>query len=178
MASSSCSLVSIHPPLTPAKIPTSTILILQNAGLILNRPPPPPSFSTLSSKPISVKPFLSALRASHSQKYVYHDPIPKFAEAETQKFKAELFNKLSKDRDKFGDDLDSVIDVCVKIFNDFLHNEYGGPGTLLVEPFTDMFVALKEKKLPGAPVAARASLLWAQNHLDHDWEVWNSNSPK
>nr|KJB61179.1 hypothetical protein B456_009G344500 [Gossypium raimondii] len=145
MASSSCSLVSIHPPSTPAKIPTSTILILRNAGLILNPPPPPPSFSTLSSKPISVKPFLSALRASHSQKYVYHDPIPKFAEA---------------------------------IFNDFLHNEYGGPGTLLVEPFTDMFVALKEKKLPGAPVAARASLLWAQNHLDHDWEVWNSNSPK
>nr|KJB61181.1 hypothetical protein B456_009G344500 [Gossypium raimondii] len=175
MASSSCSLVSIHPPSTPAKIPTSTILILRNAGLILNPPPPPPSFSTLSSKPISVKPFLSALRASHSQKYVYHDPIPKFAEA---KFKAELFNKLSKDKDKFGDDLDSVIDVCVKIFNDFLHNEYGGPGTLLVEPFTDMFVALKEKKLPGAPVAARASLLWAQNHLDHDWEVWNSNSPK
>lgn len=65
-----------------------------------------------------------------------------------------------------------------QIFNDFLHNEFGGPGTLLVEPFTDMFVALKEKKLPGAPVAARASLLWAQKHLDHDWEVWNSNSPK
>lgn len=80
MASSSCSLVSIHPPLTPAKTPTSIILVLRNAALILN-PPSPLSFSTLSSKPISVKPFLSALRASHFQKYVYPDPIPKFAEA-------------------------------------------------------------------------------------------------
>ncbi|RVX10594.1 Protein plastid redox insensitive 2, chloroplastic [Vitis vinifera] len=60
-----------------------------------------------------------------------------------------------------------------QIFSEFLHKEYGGPGTLLVEPFTDMLVALKEKKLPGAPLAARASLLWAQNYVDQDWEVWN-----
>jgi hypothetical protein len=59
-----------------------------------------------------------------------------------------------------------------------LLKEYGGPGTLLVDPFTDMLVALKEKELPGAPLAARASLLWAQNYLDQDWDVWNSNSPK
>ncbi|KAE8733157.1 putative cyclin d [Hibiscus syriacus] len=64
------------------------------------------------------------------------------------------------------------------VFNNFLHNEYGGPGTLLVEPFMDMFVALKEKQLPGAPVAARASLLWAQIYVDHDWRFWHSNSPK
>lgn len=64
--------------------------------------------------------------------------------------------------------------VGKQIFGEFLHNEYGGPGTLLVEPFTDMFVALNKKKLPGAPLAARASLLWAQNCVDEDWEVWNS----
>lgn len=61
-----------------------------------------------------------------------------------------------------------------QIFNEFLHNEYGGPGTLLVEPFTDMMVALKERKLSGAASAARASLLWAQNYVDQDWETWNS----
>jgi len=55
-----------------------------------------------------------------------------------------------------------------------LHKEYGGPGTLLVEPFTDMMVALKKKKLPGAALAARASLLWAQQYVDEDWDVWNS----
>ncbi|KAE8701490.1 Serine/threonine-protein kinase TAO3 [Hibiscus syriacus] len=176
MAPSSCSLVYNPPPFTSDKTSTTTILTLRNAGLNLHQPHPL-SCSILSSKLISVKPSLIPVRASHPQRYVYPNPIPEFAEAETRKFKNELFKKLSKDRDKFGDDLDAVIDVCVEVFNNFLHNEYGGPGTLLVEPFTDMFVALKEKQLPGAPVAARASLLWAQNHVDHDWEVWHSNSP-
>ncbi|XVE85014.1 hypothetical protein DITRI_Ditri17bG0058500 [Diplodiscus trichospermus] len=181
MASSS-TWVSNQAPLTPAKIPTSTsLLILRTAGHFLHSPPHPSlplSFPILSSTAISLKPFLSPLRASPSQEYVYPGPIPEFAEAETQKFKSELFKKLSKDKDTFGDDIDAVIEVCVEVFNNFLHNEYGGPGTLLVEPFTDMFVALKEKKLPGAPAAARASLLWAQNYVDHDWEVWTSSSPK
>lgn len=61
-----------------------------------------------------------------------------------------------------------------QILSVFLHSEYGGPGTLLVEPFTDMLLALKERKLPGASVAAREALLWAQNYLDRDWEIWNS----
>ncbi|KAE8692351.1 Serine/threonine-protein kinase TAO3 [Hibiscus syriacus] len=184
MAPSSCSLVCNQPPFTSAKTPTATILTLRNAGLNLHPPHPPLhpsfalSFSILSSEPLSVKASLIPLRSSHPQRYVYPDPVPEFAEAETRKFKSELFKKLYKDRDKFGDELDAVIDVCVEVFNNFLHNEYGGPGTLLVEPFTDMFVALKEKQLPGAPLAARASLLWAQNHVDHDWEVWHSNSPR
>ncbi|XP_057419831.1 protein PLASTID REDOX INSENSITIVE 2, chloroplastic-like [Lotus japonicus] len=108
------------------------------------------------------------------KKHVYPDPSPEFAESETQKFRIELFQKLSQDEDEFGDHLHAVIDVCAQIFNEFLQKEYGGPGTLLVEPFTDMLVALKKKKLPGAPLAARASLLWAQNYVDHDWEVRNS----
>ena len=61
-----------------------------------------------------------------------------------------------------------------QIFSEYLHVEYGGPGTLLVEPFTNMFIALNERKLPGAPLAARTSLLWAQNYLDHDWNIWIS----
>lgn len=64
-----------------------------------------------------------------------------------------------------------------QIFSNFLHKEYGGPGTLLVEPFTDMMVALKKRNLPGAPFAARASLLWAQNYVDQDWKIWISKPP-
>ncbi|CAL5197018.1 unnamed protein product [Lathyrus oleraceus] len=115
-------------------------------------------------------------RVGHSltQQHVYPDPIPEFAEYETRKFKVELLQKLSEDVDEFGDELDAVVEVCAQIFSKFLHKEYGGPGTLLVTPFTDMLVALKKKKLPGAPQAARASLLWAQNYVDEDWKVWNS----
>ncbi|XP_022725907.1 protein PLASTID REDOX INSENSITIVE 2-like [Durio zibethinus] len=180
MASSSW--VSNQAPLTPAKTPTfATLLIRRTACLIPHphlHPTLPLSFSIPSPKPISVKPFLHPLRASPPQKYVYPDPIPEFAEAETLKFKSELFKKLSKDKHTFGGDLDACIEVCGEVFNNFLHDEYGGPGTLLVEPFTEIFVALKEKNLPGAPMAARASLLWAQNYVDHDWKVWNSNSTK
>ncbi|XP_057950007.1 protein PLASTID REDOX INSENSITIVE 2, chloroplastic-like [Malania oleifera] len=133
-----------------------------------------PSLASSSAKPTS--PFL--LRATTPQKkYLYPDPIPEFAESETKKFRDELLKKLSKDDETFGDDLDVVVNVCTQIFSDFLHKEYGGPGTLLVEPFTNMLVVLKEKQLPGAPLAARAALLWAQNYVDQHWEAWNSKSP-
>ncbi|XP_038891536.1 protein PLASTID REDOX INSENSITIVE 2, chloroplastic-like [Benincasa hispida] len=137
-----------------------------------------PIFSTF---PSFVKPFVNYTLTSSfiyratpiPASYVYPEPIPEFAEVETQKFKEQLSKKLAKDRETFGNDLDSVVDVCSKIFGEYLHVEYGGPGTLLVEPFTNMFIALNERKLPGAALAARTSLLWAQNHLDHDWNIWN-----
>lgn len=126
------------------------------------------------------------MRASwQPPKYVYPDPIPEFAQAETEKFRGELRKRLMKSRDAFsssggggGSDIDTVVNICAEIFSEFLHKEYGGPGTLLVEPFTDMLLALKEKKLPGAPVAARAALLWAQNYVDKDWETWTSQQSK
>ncbi|KAK3015557.1 hypothetical protein RJ639_007730 [Escallonia herrerae] len=158
----------------PAKRRTSNSAILSPSRTILRtscailRPPP-----SVASKAASF-----SLRATTPQKYVYPDPIPEFAAAETLKFRAELPRKLSREKDTFGNDLDAVIDVCSEIFSDFLNKEYGGPGTLLVEPFTDMMIALKEKNLPGAPLAARTSLLWAQNYLDQDWEIWNSKPPK
>ncbi|KAF1873072.1 hypothetical protein Lal_00016192 [Lupinus albus] len=150
-------------PVTPAKTPTSNAIF-------------PRLFScSFGVKPIFTNHFIFiTTRASLTQKYVYPDPCPHFAESEIQKFKAELLEKLVEKKDEFGDELDAVIDVCAQIFGEFLHKEYGGPGTLLVEPFTDMLVALKKKKLPGAPLAARESLLWAQNYVDKDWEVWNS----
>ncbi|CAL5324052.1 unnamed protein product [Camellia sinensis] len=101
-----------------------------------------------------------------------------FRYEETQKFRDELLKKLYKDKDTFGDDLQIVVNVCTEIFGEFLHKEYAGPVTLLVEPFTDILVALKEKKLPGGPLAARASILWAQNDVDQNWEIWNSEPPK
>lgn len=61
--------------------------------------------------------------------------------------------------------------------HEFLSKEYGGPGTLLVEPFTNMLIALKDNDLPAAPLATRASLLWAQNCIDRDWRLWNSSPP-
>ncbi|OWM89619.1 protein PLASTID REDOX INSENSITIVE 2, chloroplastic-like isoform X1 [Punica granatum] len=112
--------------------------------------------------------------AAAAQKYVYPDPIPEFAETETEKFKTELWRKLYGEIETFGDDLDAVVDICSQIFSEFLHDEYGGLGTLQVEPFTDMMVALKDENLPGAAFAARAALLWAQNYVDRDWESWNA----
>ncbi|KAL6294576.1 hypothetical protein ACE6H2_002718 [Prunus campanulata] len=160
----SCGALISSPALAPSKTPISTIHLQR--------------FPTISSKPIFKNTTAKPLRATKTpQKYAYPDPIPQFAESETQKFRAELSRKLLKDKETFGDDLHSVIDVCSQIFSEFLLKEYGGPGTLLVEPFTDMLVALKEKELPGAPLAARASLLWAQSYLDQDWEIWNSKSP-
>ncbi|XP_016494263.1 protein PLASTID REDOX INSENSITIVE 2, chloroplastic-like isoform X2 [Nicotiana tabacum] len=123
------------------------------------------------SIPISTRHLSVPQSSTQPQKYVYPDPIPEFAVA---KFKTELLKKLSKEKETFGDELDDVVSVCAEIFNEFLHKEYGGPGTLLVEPFTDMMVALKERKLPGAALSARASLLWAQNYVDQDWETWTS----
>ncbi|XP_023513727.1 protein PLASTID REDOX INSENSITIVE 2, chloroplastic-like isoform X2 [Cucurbita pepo subsp. pepo] len=141
-----------------------------------------PTFSPSSSSSSLVKPFVNCTLTSSiiyratpaTASCVYHDPIPEFAEVETKKFKEQLSKKLAKDRETFGNDLDSVVEVCSKIFSEYLHVEYGGPGTLLVEPFTNMFIALNERKLPGAPLAARTSLLWAQNYLDHDWNIWIS----
>ncbi|XP_050373778.1 protein PLASTID REDOX INSENSITIVE 2, chloroplastic-like [Argentina anserina] len=153
------------PLLTPATTQTSTIFIRSRT---------PPVCVNATVKATTALPLKAT--AGAPQKHVYPDPIPEFAEFETHKFRAELSRKLFKDKANFGDEFNSVVDVCAEIFSEFLLKEYGGPGTLLVDPFTDMLVALKERDLPGAPLAARASLLWAQNYLDQDWDVWNSKS--
>ncbi|XP_023740299.1 protein PLASTID REDOX INSENSITIVE 2, chloroplastic isoform X1 [Lactuca sativa] len=159
------------------------IVSISSTALTTLLAPTKPKSSNLASLPISgcviprslsKIPSLFLLRATPLQKYVYPDPIPEFAVYETKKFREELKKKLYKERDTFGDDLDKVVDTCTELFSEFVHKEYGGPGTLVVEPFTDMLIGLKQRKLPGANLAARASLLWAQNYLDHDWEIWNS----
>ncbi|KAL8035734.1 hypothetical protein ABFX02_12G116200 [Erythranthe guttata] len=74
----------------------------------------------------------------------------------------------------FGDSIDEVVGICTQIFNEFLHTEYGGPGTLLVLPFIDMADTVNERGLPGGPQAARAAVKWAQAHVDKDWKEWSS----
>ncbi|XP_030447851.1 protein PLASTID REDOX INSENSITIVE 2, chloroplastic isoform X1 [Syzygium oleosum] len=153
-------------------------------------PPPPPSsrvFSSSSSHARSTSerrarssPSFSHLasklhHASHicrAAEYKFPDPIPEFADAETEKFRTHLLTKLSK-KDLFGDSIDEVVGICTEIFSTFLHSEYGGPGTLLVIPFIDMADTINERGLPGGPQAARAAVKWAQGHVDKDWNEWN-----
>ncbi|PKA51478.1 hypothetical protein AXF42_Ash002843 [Apostasia shenzhenica] len=111
----------------------------------------------------------------NAAEYVFPDPIPEFADAETSKFKAHLLEKLSK-KDIFGDSLEEVVRVCTEqILSNFLHSEYGGPGTLMVVPFIDMADTINERGLPGGPQAARAAVVWAQNHIDKDWKDWTGD---
>ncbi|KAK7362014.1 hypothetical protein VNO77_04111 [Canavalia gladiata] len=117
-------------------------------------------------------PFSSTKRLIiRAAEYKFPDPIPEFADAETEKFKSHLLKKLSK-RDIYGESVAEVVGVCTEIFSTFLHSEYGGPGTLLVIPFVDMADTLNERGLPGGPQAARAAIKWAQDHVDKDWKEW------
>ncbi|KAE9454071.1 hypothetical protein C3L33_14035, partial [Rhododendron williamsianum] len=177
LCTSSLTITSSTPRAIPAKNPGSSSASILRASCVILRHP----YSTVSlpSKPVSTRrasPKSNPLQATQPPKYVYPDPIPEFALAETKKFREEILRKLSKDEEAFGDELEMIVNVCAEVFSEFLHKEYGGPGTLLVEPFTEMFVALNEKKLPRPSVAARACLLWAQKYVDEDWEVWNSKS--
>ncbi|KAK1437811.1 hypothetical protein QVD17_03609 [Tagetes erecta] len=106
--------------------------------------------------------------------YKFPNPIPEFAEAETEKFRDHLIEKLSK-KDVFEDSVDEVVEICTEIFSKFMNEEYGGPGTLLVDPFWEMADTINESELPGGPQAARAAVKWAQDHVDNDWKEWNGN---
>ncbi|XP_058192896.1 protein PLASTID REDOX INSENSITIVE 2, chloroplastic-like [Rhododendron vialii] len=110
--------------------------------------------------------------------YKFPDPIPEFADAETEKFRVNLVKKLSKKKDLYGDSLAEVVGICTEIFSTFLHTEYGGPGTLLVIPFMDMAETLNERGLPGGPQAARAAVKWAQDQVDKDWKEWTKGNSK
>ncbi|CAK8561521.1 unnamed protein product [Lathyrus sativus] len=108
------------------------------------------------------------------EEYKFHnfpDPIPEFADSETEKLKSHLLKKLPQ-KDIFEDSVEEVVGVCTEIFRTFLHSEYGGPGTLLVYPFADMADTVTERGLPGGPQAARSALNWAHANVDKDWNEW------
>ncbi|KNA08535.1 hypothetical protein SOVF_161440 [Spinacia oleracea] len=140
------------------------------------------SFSTFNSKqqwilPLQKRPHPTKQLICKAAEYKFPDPIPEFAESETEKFKTHLQKKLSK-KDIFGDKLDEVVGICTEILDNFLHTEYGGPGTLLVLPFIDMADTLNERGLPGGPQAARAAVKWAQDNVDKDWTKWTTGNTK
>lgn len=110
--------------------------------------------------------------------YKFPDPIPEFAEAETEKLRDHLLKKLPKKKDLYGDCVEEIVGICTEILNEFLHAEYGGPGTLLVVPFIDMADTINDRGLPGGPQAARAAVKWAQSHIDNDWKEWNNGKKK
>nr|GMD27626.1 protein PLASTID REDOX INSENSITIVE 2, chloroplastic [Ipomoea batatas] len=94
---------------------------------------------------------------------------------ETDKFRNHLLERLPRKKDIYGDSIEEIVCICSEILNNFLHMEYGGPGTLLVTPFIDMADTIADRELPGAPQAARTAVKWAQKHVDNDWKAWNSS---
>ncbi|KHG06507.1 Aspartyl/glutamyl-tRNA (Asn/Gln) amidotransferase subunit B [Gossypium arboreum] len=46
--------------------------------------------------------------------YKFPDPIPEFADAETDKFRSHLLNKLSK-KDFYGDSFEEVVGICTEV---------------------------------------------------------------
>ncbi|BFG16510.1 hypothetical protein CerSpe_027840 [Prunus speciosa] len=132
----------------------------------------PTSIRYLSSPSSSLSLRKQICRAA--AEYKFPDPIPEFADEETEKFRTHLLNKLYK-KDLYEDSVEEVVGICTEIFSTFLHTEYGGPGTLLVVPFIDMADTLNERGLPGGQQAARAGIKWAQNHVDKDWNEWTGD---
>ncbi|KAK6242027.1 hypothetical protein SCA6_007416 [Theobroma cacao] len=84
---------------------TSAVIKLNNSSaypLITSRKPTPfsPSFS-------------STKFVCKAAEYKFPDPIPEFADAETDKFRTHLLNKLSK-KDIFGDSVEEVVGICTQ----------------------------------------------------------------
>ncbi|XP_019170813.1 PREDICTED: protein PLASTID REDOX INSENSITIVE 2-like isoform X1 [Ipomoea nil] len=160
---------------------SSPPLLLPSSSSSMNRISASSSFKCeLRRKQINVspsrsrnqKPYRLVCRASE---YKFPDPIPEFAEAETEKFRNHLLERLPRKKDIYGDSIEEIVGICSEILNNFLHTEYGGPGTLLVNPFIDMADTITDRDLPGAPQAARTAVKWAQKHVDNDWKAWNSS---
>ncbi|KAI0510934.1 hypothetical protein KFK09_011545 [Dendrobium nobile] len=180
----SCACKSYH----SAVPPTPSPLLSRHTVFSCSRVFSPPSDRRLISSNVSLTlklghsyphrtskaPLSSARIPFKAVEYVFPDPIPEFAEAETSKFRAHLLERLSK-KDIFDDSLEEIVRICTEILSNFLHTEYGGPGTLLVVPFIDMADTINERGLPGGPQAARAAVLWAQKHIDKDWKDWTGD---
>ncbi|XP_019170605.1 PREDICTED: uncharacterized protein LOC109166165 isoform X2 [Ipomoea nil] len=92
----------------PAKIPWRSRPILRTPSLIVRTPQSITAARRFISTPLGAAP---------PRKYVYPDPIPEFAAAETEKFKAELSNRLFKENETFSsrNELDAVVSVCAEV---------------------------------------------------------------
>ncbi|KAK9675701.1 hypothetical protein RND81_11G024600 [Saponaria officinalis] len=131
--------------------------------------------SNLKKQPLNLIKSLNNHIICRASEYKFPDPIPEFADYETEKFKTHMMDKLSKKK-RYGDELEEVVGICVEILGKFLHEEYGGPGTLLVLPFSEMAVTVTENGLTGGPQAARAAVKWATANVDKDWKEWTNGN--
>nr|KJB31316.1 hypothetical protein B456_005G185900 [Gossypium raimondii] len=71
--------------------------------------------SSLTSKaptPNSLS-FSSTTFICKAAEYKFPDPIPEFADAEMDKFRSHLLNKLSK-KDTYGDSVEEVVGICTE----------------------------------------------------------------
>ncbi|KAL9248771.1 DNA polymerase lambda-like protein [Drosera capensis] len=179
MISWSCSKTLPSPsPLLPLHILPPPLATLPFRPL---RPPPSPANPSPSSLTVSAvarprRTLTHICRAAGE--YQFPDPIPEFAEAETEKFREYMVERLSKRMDIFEDQdtLDKVVDICAENLSTFLHEEYGGPGTLMVEPFAAMASDLEDEDLPRGPQVARIAIKWGQANIDKDWNEWTSRN--
>ncbi|XP_065864310.1 protein PLASTID REDOX INSENSITIVE 2, chloroplastic [Euphorbia lathyris] len=180
MGSCSCSWSKAITALTFESPPFSSSSTSPSLHLFLSTSPSaiPPAAACSSGIKLTqsyLYPSISKKKASiyicRAAEYKFPDPIPEFADAETEKFKTHLHTKLLK-KEVCGDSIEEVVGICTQILSTFLHSEYGGPGTLLVIPFIDMADTINERGLPGGPQAARVAVKWAQDNVDKDWKQW------
>ncbi|XP_040867511.1 protein PLASTID REDOX INSENSITIVE 2, chloroplastic-like isoform X1 [Glycine max] len=70
--------------------------------------------SVKGRRKFSTLPFSSTKRlVTRAAEYKFPDPIPEFADAETQKFKSHLLKKLSK-KDMYGESIEEVVGICTE----------------------------------------------------------------
>ncbi|XP_011620910.1 uncharacterized protein LOC18427609 isoform X2 [Amborella trichopoda] len=108
---------------TPVHLPSPPHPHLHRAFLSLPRPLP--SCKTAASLTLrhgsqntaflSLKPRRKLPMRCEAGEYVFPDPIPEFAQAETEKFRDHLLKKLSEDQDDiFGEYYEEVVNVCTE----------------------------------------------------------------
>ncbi|XP_057528827.1 protein PLASTID REDOX INSENSITIVE 2, chloroplastic-like isoform X1 [Amaranthus tricolor] len=135
-----------------------------NSSIFITNPIFSPSYSPFSSSCSSTLLGINTYN-SNSKLVAFNLPL--------QKNPSIFINFICKAAEyKFSD---PISEFAESIFENFLHTEYGGPGTLLVLPFIDMADTLNERGLPGEPQAARAAVKWAQENVDKDWKEWTGS---
>ncbi|KAL9254993.1 DNA polymerase lambda-like protein [Drosera capensis] len=183
---------------SPPLLPLHTLPPPPLASLPLRPLPPPPanhrrpSWSPLSAVAMTRRTLAHICRAAGE--YQFPDPIPEFAEAETEKFREYMVDRLSKRMDIFEDQdtldypyLRQGINKSRELFMNnikcdshnlrtFLHEEYGGAGTLMVEPFAAMASDLEDEDLARGPQVAHITIKWGQENIDKDWNEWTSRN--
>ncbi|XVF44080.1 hypothetical protein PTKIN_Ptkin02bG0091600 [Pterospermum kingtungense] len=103
-SSSSSSSFPRHSLSFPLKNSTVPLLNHSSTYPLTSKYPTPPLLLSFSSTKFICK----------AAEYKFPDPIPDFADAETDKFRTHLLKKLSK-KDIYGDSLEEVVGICTEV---------------------------------------------------------------